>query len=208
MINGLFHGLTDKDGPENRFADVVIPVPDSSIPAAIGFSRVSGIPYNDGFIKNRYVGRTFIEPTDSLRKRGVALKFNVINANVRDKRVVMIDDSIVRGNTMGPLIKLLRKAGAKEVHVAITCPPIAHPCFMGVDMGTYEELVAHNTDEEHIRRMIGADTLHFLSLDGLFKAIGRQSGYCSACYTGCYPIDVDGALSKTKFEAARASNCG
>ena len=108
-------------------ADVVIPVPDSSIPAAIGFSRTSGIPFNDGFIKNRYIGRTFIEPTDSLRKQGVALKFNVINENVRGKRVIMIDDSIVRGNTTGPIIKLLKNAGAEEVHVAITCPPIAHP---------------------------------------------------------------------------------
>ena len=119
--------------------DVVIPVPDTSVPAAIGFSHVSGVPYNDGFIKNRYVGRTFIEPTDSLRKRGVALKFNVIQENVLDKRVIMIDDSIVRGNTMGPLIKLLRNAGAKEVHVGITCPPIAHPSFMGVDMGRHED---------------------------------------------------------------------
>jgi amidophosphoribosyltransferase len=118
-----------------REAGVVIPVPDSSVPAAIGFSHVSGIPYNDGFIKNRYVGRTFIEPTDSLRKRSVAFKFNVINENVRDKCVVMIDDSIVRGNTTGPLIKLLWNVGAKEVHVAITCPLIVHPCFMGVDMG-------------------------------------------------------------------------
>src|SRR5512133_309858 len=131
-------------------ADVVIPVPDSSVPAAIGFSHVSGIPYNDGFIKNRYVGRTFIEPTDSLRKRGVALKFNVIRENVVDKRVIMIDDSIVRGNTMGPLVKLLRNGGAREVHVAITCPPIAHPCFMGVDMGRYEDLIAHHRTVDEI----------------------------------------------------------
>src|SRR5512138_2987429 len=134
----------------NGFADVVIPVPDSSIPAAIGFSHVSGIPYNDGFIKNRYVGRTFIEPTDSLRKRGVALKFNVIQQNVLDKRVIMIDDSIVRGNTTGPLIKLLRNAGAKEVHVAITCPPIKYPCFMGVDMGTSDDLIAYSRTIEEI----------------------------------------------------------
>ena len=107
----------------------------------------SGIPYNDGFIKNRYIGRTFIEPTDSLRKQGVALKFNVIEENVRGKRVVMIDDSIVRGNTTGPLVRLLREAGAREVHVRITCPPIRHPCFMGVDMGTYEELIAHQHDD-------------------------------------------------------------
>ncbi len=163
-----------------READVVIPVPDSSVPAAIGFSHISGIPYNDGFIKNRYVGRTFIEPTDSLRKRGVALKFNVINENVCDKRVVMIDDSIVRGNTTGPLIKLLRNAGAKEVHVAITCPPIAHPCFMGVDMGKHDDLIAHKRTVDEICQFVGADSLYYLSLDGMMRAVGSQDGYCQA----------------------------
>lgn len=181
-------------------ADVVIPVPDSSVPAAIGFSRVTGIPYNDGFIKNRYVGRTFIEPTDSLRKRGVALKFNVINENVRDKRVVMIDDSIVRGNTTGPLIKLLKNAGAKEVHVAITCPPIAHPCFMGVDMGRHEDLIAHKRTVEEIREHVGADSLYYLSVDGMMKAIQRKDGFCQACFTGQYPIPVDLMSVKTGFE--------
>jgi amidophosphoribosyltransferase len=181
-------------------ADVVIPVPDSSVPAAIGFSHVSEIPYNDGFIKNRYVGRTFIEPTDSLRKRGVALKFNVINENVRDKRVVMIDDSIVRGNTTGPLIKLLKNAGAKEVHVAITCPPIAHPCFMGVDMGRHEDLIAHKRTVEEIRQYVGADSLYYLSVDGMMKAVQRKDGFCQACFTGQYPIPVDLMSVKTGFE--------
>lgn len=181
-------------------ADVVIPVPDSSVPAAIGFSRVTGIPYNDGFIKNRYVGRTFIEPTDSLRKRGVALKFNVINENVRNKRVVMIDDSIVRGNTTGPLIKLLKNAGAKEVHVAITCPPIAHPCFMGVDMGGYEDLIAHKRTVDEIREYVGADSLYYLSVDGMMKAVQRKDGFCQACFTGQYPIPVDLMSVKTGFE--------
>ncbi len=185
---------------DELMADVVIPVPDSSIPAAIGFSHVSGIPYNDGFIKNRYVGRTFIEPTDSLRKRGVALKFNVINENVRDKRVIMIDDSIVRGNTTGPLIKLLRNAGAKEVHVAITCPPIAHPCFMGVDMGKHDNLIAHKRTVEDICQFVGADSLYYLSLDGMMRAVGRQDGFCQACFTGQYPIQVDVDTVKTGFE--------
>jgi len=185
---------------ERRMADVVIPVPDSSIPAAIGFSRVSGIPYNDGFIKNRYVGRTFIEPTDSLRKRGVALKFNVINQNVIGKRVVMIDDSIVRGNTTGPLIKLLKNAGAKEVHVAITCPPIAHPCFMGVDMGRHEDLIGHNRTVEEIREYVGADSLYYLSVEGMMRAIQRADGFCQACFTGQYPIPVDLSNVKTGFE--------
>ncbi len=212
VVNGLFHGLTDGNGhvdgsglfhgltDGNRFADVVIPVPDSSVPAAIGFSHVSGIPYNDGFIKNRYVGRTFIEPTDSLRKRGVALKFNVINENVRDKRVIMIDDSIVRGNTTGPLIKLLRNAGAKEVHVAITCPPIAHPCFMGVDMGKHDNLIAHKRTVEDIRQFVGADSLYYLSLNGMMRAVGRQDGFCQACFTGQYPIQVNVDTVKTGFE--------
>lgn len=182
------------------FADVVIPVPDSSVPAAIGFSRVSGILYNDGFVKNRYVGRTFIEPTDSLRKRGVALKFNVINENVLGKRVIMIDDSIVRGNTTGPLIKLLLNAGAREVHVAITCPPIVHPCFMGVDMGRHENLIAHKRTVDEIREYVGADSLYYLSLEGMMKAVGRMDGFCQACFTGNYPIQVDMETVKTGFE--------
>ena len=196
--NGLRSGQTDRIA--NEFADVVIPVPDSSVPAAIGFSHVSGILYNDGFIKNRYVGRTFIEPTDSLRKRGVALKFNVINENVRDKRVIMIDDSIVRGNTTGPLIKLLRNAGAKEVHVAITCPPIAHPCFMGVDMGKHDNLIAHKRTVDEICQFVGADSLYYLSLDGMMRAVGRQDGFCQACFTGQYPIQVNVDTVKTGFE--------
>jgi amidophosphoribosyltransferase len=198
VVNGLSHGFTDKNG--QILADVVIPVPDSSIPAAIGFSHVSEIPYNDGFIKNRYVGRTFIEPTDSLRKRGVALKFNVIQENVLDKRVVMIDDSIVRGNTMGPLIKLLRNAGAKEVHVAITCPPIAHPCFMGVDMGRHEDLIAHQRTVDEICAHVGADSLYYLSVQGMMRAVGREDGFCQACFTGQYPISVDLSNVKTGFE--------
>ncbi len=183
-------------------ADVVVPVPDSSVPAAIGYSRVSGVPYNDGFIKNRYIGRTFIEPTDSLRRHGVALKFNALEENLRDRRVVVIDDSIVRGNTAGPLVKLLRDAGAREVHLRITCPPIAHPCYMGVDMGTYEELIAHRLTLDEMREHFDCDSLHFLSLEGMMRAIGRDSGYCNACYTGLYPIEFDLERSKTGFEKA------
>jgi amidophosphoribosyltransferase len=212
VLNGSLRGTDERMvstdiGADERIratdeliADVVIPVPDSSVPAAIGFSHVSGISYNDGFIKNRYVGRTFIEPTDSLRKRGVALKFNVINENVRDKRVIMIDDSIVRGNTTGPLIKLLRNAGAKEVHVAITCPPISHPCFMGVDMGKHDNLIAHKRTVEDIRQFVGADSLYYLSLDGMMRAVGRKDGFCQACFTGQYPIQVDVDTVKTGFE--------
>ena len=199
-------------------ADMVMPVPDSSIPAAIGYSGVAKIPYNDGFIKNRYIGRTFIQPTDSLRKQGVALKFNVIEENVRDRRLVVIDDSIVRGNTSGPLLKMLRDAGAREIHLRITCPPIRHPCFMGVDMGKYDDLIAHRLSVEEIRAHIGCDTLHFLSLEAMMAAIhqrsaiqrvaihqraaaGPQQGYCNACFTGSYPIEVDLNTTKTGFEA-------
>jgi amidophosphoribosyltransferase len=185
-------------------ADVVIPVPDSSIPAAIGYSQASKIPYNDGFIKNRYIGRTFIQPSDSLRKQGVALKFNVVEENVRGRRLIVIDDSIVRGNTSGPLVKMLRDAGASEVHLLITCPPIRHPCFMGVDMGTYEELIAHTLTTGEMRDRIGCDTLYFLSLGGMMKAIGRDQGYCNACFTGVYPIKVDFEHTKTGFEDAIA----
>jgi amidophosphoribosyltransferase len=183
-------------------ADVVIPVPDSSMPAAIGYAAVSGITYNEGFVKNRYIGRTFIEPTDELRRQGVALKFNTLDENLRGKRVVVIDDSIVRGTTSGPLVKLVRDAGATEVHVRITCPPIAHPCFFGVDMGTYEELIAHHLGVPEIRDHIGADSLGFLSVDRMMKALGRDDGYCNACFTGSYPLPVQLQLlnPKSRFE--------
>jgi amidophosphoribosyltransferase len=181
-------------------ADVVIPVPDTSIPAAIGYSQISGTPFNDGFVKNRYIGRTFIQPTDSLRRQGVALKFNVLEESVRGKRLVVIDDSIVRGTTSGPMVRLLREAGACEVNLCVTCPPIAHPCYMGVDMGTYKELIAHRMSIEEIRDHINCDSLHYLSLEGMMRAIDRPDGYCNACFTGDYPIDVDFKSTKTGFE--------
>jgi amidophosphoribosyltransferase len=185
-------------------ADVVIPVPDSSVPAAIGYARAAGLPYNDGYIKNRYIGRTFIQPTDSLRRQGVALKYNALEENLRGQRVVVIDDSIVRGNTAGPLVKLVRDAGAREVHLRVTCPPIAHPCFMGVDMGRYDELIAHAHTLDEMRDHFDCDTLHFLSLAGMMRAIGRSAGYCNACFTGVYPLEVDPEHSKTGFEKAIA----
>ncbi len=181
-------------------ADLVIPVPDSSIPAAIGYAQTSQIPYNDGFIKNRYIGRTFIQPTDSLRKLGVAMKFNVIEENVRGQRLVVIDDSIVRGNTSGPLIRMLREAGATEVHLLITCPPIRYPCFMGVDMGQPEDLIAHRSTVEQVTEHIGCDSLHYLSIQGMMNAVGTSQGYCQACFTGNYPINIDHKLSKNEYE--------
>jgi len=190
-------------------ADVVIPVPDSSIPAAIGFARESGLPFNDGLIKNRYIGRTFIEPTQDIRERGVALKFNALSENLKGKRVIMIDDSLVRGTTAGPLVKLVRDAGASEVHVRITCPPITHACHFGVDMGHDNDLIASRLDVAEIQAHIGADSLAFLSLDGMMKAVASRDaadddGYCNACFTGQYPIAVGGAQAKLDFEGVIA----
>ncbi len=189
-------------------ADVVIPVPDSSIPAAIGYARVSGIPYNDGLIKNRYIGRTFIEPTQDIRERGVALKFNALRENLAGKRVIVIDDSLVRGTTAGPLVKLIRDAGATEVHMRITCPPITHACHFGVDMGHDGDLIAARLSIDEIRERIGADSLAFLSLDGMMRAIGGEGeqapGYCNACFTGRYPIEIGDAQPKLAFEGVLA----
>jgi amidophosphoribosyltransferase len=185
-------------------ADVVIAVPDSSTPAAIGYASVSGITYNEGFVKNRYIGRTFIEPTDELRRQGVALKFNTLPENLRGKRVVMVDDSIVRGTTSGPLVRLVREAGALEVHVRITCPPIAHPCFFGVDMGSYDQLIAHQLGVPEICQHIGADSLGFLSVERMMKALGRDDGYCNACFTGTYavPVQLSMLSAKGRFDGA------
>jgi amidophosphoribosyltransferase len=189
-------------------ADVVIPVPDSSIPAAVGYARQSGIPFNDGLIKNRYIGRTFIEPTQDIRERGVALKFNALRENLQGKRVVVIDDSLVRGTTAGPLIRLVRDAGATEVHLRITCPPITHPCHFGVDMGHDGDLMAARHTVQEIEAIIGCDSLAFLSLDGMMRAIGSVAGpgggYCNACFTGEYPLPVDDPQGKLAFEGALA----
>lgn len=175
-------------------ADIVVGVPDSATPHAIGYSLESGLPYTEGLTKNRYIGRTFIQPDDHLRKVGVSLKYNPLTANLQGKRVVLIDDSIVRGHTAGPLIQLLREGGATEVHVRVASPPVRHPCFMGVDMATYKQLIAHKMDIEGIRQRIGADSLEYLSLAGLEtavrQAIGPQTGHCTACFSGQYPINI------------------
>jgi len=185
-------------------ADIVIPVPDSSIPAAVGFARVSGLPYNDGLIKNRYIGRTFIEPTQSMRERGVAIKFNALASNLSGRRVVMIDDSLVRGTTAGPLVRLVRDAGATEVHLRLTCPPIVNACHYGVDMGHNEDLIAARLDLEQLRLHIGCDSIGFLSEPGMMRAIGRTDGYCTACFSGSYPVPVGIGMTKTAFEGTIA----
>jgi amidophosphoribosyltransferase len=171
-------------------ADLVIGVPDSATAAAIGYAQESGIPYSEGLMKNRYIGRTFIQPDDRLRKAGVALKFNPLPQVLVGKRIVVVDDSIVRGNTSAPTVELLRRAGAGQVHLRISSPPIRHPCFMGVDMATYDELIAHRLSVKEIERTIGADTLGYLSLEGMIKALRRPLGrFCTACFSGDYPFE-------------------
>jgi len=171
-------------------ADIVVPVPDSGTPHAIGYAQESRIPYSEGLIKSRYIGRTFIQPSNELRKVGVAMKFNPLPENLRDQRVVLIDDSIVRGNTSGPLVQMLREAGAKEVHVRVACPPIKFPCFMGVDMASQSELIAANMSVDEICKYIGADSLAYISVGGLMKALKAEDGYCNACFTGDYPFST------------------
>jgi amidophosphoribosyltransferase len=175
-------------------ADIVVGVPDSATPAAIGYSLQSGIPFTEGLTKNRYIGRTFIQPDDVLRKQGIHLKYNTLTTNLKGKRVVLVDDSIVRGNTAGPLVQMLREGGATEVHVRVSSPPVRHPCFMGVDMATYRELIAHKLDIDQIRERVGAESLDYLSLPGMLEAIsntvGFKNSYCTACFSGDYPIDI------------------
>jgi len=186
-------------------ADVVTGVPDSSISAAIGFSEESGIPYELGLIKNRYVGRTFIEPSQELREKGVKMKLSPVRQVVNGKRVVMVDDSIVRGTTSRRIVALLKEAGATEVHVVIASPPLVSPCFYGVDISTDSELIATNRSIDEIRELIGADSLTFLSPEAMLESIGRPDttkncGQCLACFTGEYPTDIysDTALPHEK----------
>lgn len=176
-------------------ADVVTGVPDSSISAAIGYAEEAGIPYELGLIKNRYVGRTFIQPSQALREQGVKMKLSAVRGVVEGKRVVMIDDSIVRGTTSRRIVKLLREAGAKEVHVRISSPPIVNPCFYGIDTSTKGELIASVKTTEEIREEMGADSLSYLSVEGLKTGIGRSDamencGQCLACFTGQYPTEI------------------
>ncbi|ART78507.1 amidophosphoribosyltransferase [Sutcliffiella horikoshii] len=176
-------------------ADVVTGVPDSSISAAIGYAELSGIPYELGLIKNRYVGRTFIQPSQALREQGVKMKLSPVRGVVEGKRVVMVDDSIVRGTTSRRIVKMLRDAGATEVHVRISSPPIKNPCFYGIDTSTHEELIASSHSVEEMREIIGADSLAFLSPGGLVEAIdrpfdGETRGQCMACFTGKYPTEI------------------
>ena len=185
-------------------ADLVVPVPDTGIPAAIGYSAASGIPYTEGLIKNRYVYRTFIQPDQEMRQRGIRMKLNPLADVIRGKRLVVVDDSIVRGNTTGQLVQMLFAAGAKEVHLRISSPPIKWPCFYGIDMATRAELIAASKSVEEIRAHVGATSLHYLTLEGLQESTGLpRDRFCRACFDGDYPIPVpeEMAMRKLRFEA-------
>lgn len=180
-------------------ADLVIPVPDSSVPAAIGYATSLGIPFEFGLVKNRYIGRTFIFPDQRLRDRGVQMKLNPIKEIIAGKKVVVIDDSIVRGTTAKKLIKMLRDAGAKEVHLLSSCPPVRYPDFYGIDTPSQKELIAANMPISKIKRFIGADSLYYLSYKSLIKATGLpESVFCTSCFTGNYPIDIGNNIKKIK----------
>ena len=195
-------------------ADLVVPVPDSGVPAALGYAAASGIPFELGIIRNHYIGRTFIEPSDSIRHLGVKLKHNANRSIIEGKRVVLIDDSIVRGTTSKKIVEMVRGAGASEVHMRISSPPTSHSCFYGIDTPEEGKLLAHNMTIEEMAEYIGADSLAFLSIDGLYRAMGQVEGrdsaapqFCDACFTGDYPIaltDRDAQTNEPPVLAARA----
>jgi amidophosphoribosyltransferase len=182
-------------------ADLVVAVPDSGTSAAIGYSKASGIPYGEVLIKNRYIGRTFIQPEHRIREMGVRIKFNPLKQIVKGKRIIIVDDSIVRGTTIKKIIKLLKNAGAKKVHVRVCSPPVTHPCYFGIDTPDIKQLIAANMKVKQIEKFIDADSLVYLNLDGLIKASRVRSNIlCTACFDGKYPIPVEGGFRKDVFE--------
>jgi len=183
-------------------ADLVIAVPDSGNAAARGLARASGITQDDGFVKNRYVARTFIQPGQELRKHGLRLKFNPLPEVIEGRRLVVVDDSIVRGNTTRQIVQMLRDAGAREVHMRISAPPIKHPCHYGIDMSTHEEMIAHGRTTEEVAAELGCDSLHYLSMEGVYEAVGAtRETHCDACFSGEYPLaGSDGAGGKYSLE--------
>ena len=181
-------------------ADMVIPVPDSGIPAAIGFSKESGIPYAEGLIKNRYVGRTFIQPSQHMREIGIRMKLNPLKDVLQGKKVIIVDDSIVRGTTSRKIVQALRDAGATEVHMRISSPPVTHPCFYGIDTDTQDHLIAATKSVAEIAEHIGVDSLAYLSWEGMLKSTGEDiNNFCSACFTGDYPIAIPDAIKRSKL---------
>ncbi|HEX5588812.1 MAG TPA: hypothetical protein VFX65_00790, partial [Candidatus Limnocylindrales bacterium] len=181
-------------------ADLVMPVPDTGAPAAAGFAEASGIPYREGLVRNRYTGRTFIQPSQTLRHRGVTMKLNPLRDVVRGQRLTVVDDSIVRGTTTKQIVALLRRAGAAEVHVRISAPPIYHPCFYGIDTQVETELIAATNSVEEIREFIGADSLGYLSIAGVLAALDLPyEQFCFACFDGRYPEPVPYDVERRKF---------
>ena len=202
VARGRMGEILAREAPAD--ADLVIPVPDSGNPAARGYARASGLPQDDGFVKNRYVARTFIQPGQELRRHGLRMKFNPLPDVVAGRRLVVVDDSIVRGNTTRQIVQMLRDAGAAEVHMRISAPPIRHPCHYGIDMSTREEMIAHGRTEAEVAAELGADSLAYLSLEGVYEAIqGSRSTHCDACFSGEYPLERSGAgQRKDAFENA------
>ncbi len=189
-------------------ADLVIPVPESGTPAASGYALESGIPFGQGFVKNAYVGRTFIQPSQTLRQLGIRLKLNALEHMIRGKRIVVVDDSIVRGNTQRAQVRMLREAGAREVHVRISSPPVKWPCFYGIDFATRAELIANGLDADEIAASVGADSLGYISLEGMVEATGQPAeSLCTACFTGDYPIPLpdESLLGKHLLEVSLAA---
>jgi amidophosphoribosyltransferase len=181
-------------------ADLVIGVPDSGIPAAIGFSRESGVTYGEGLIKNRYVGRTFIQPTQSMREAGIRMKLNTLKDALQGKRIIIVDDSIVRGTTSKKIVKTLRDAGAREVHMRISSPPVTHPCFYGIDTDSQNQLIAATKSVKEIEERIGVDTLAYLSWEGMLEATQENTDhFCSACFTGDYPVSIPEDVKRSKL---------
>lgn len=190
-------------------ADLVLGVPDSGVPGALGFAEESGIEFTDGIVKNRYVGRTFIQPTQEMRQMGIRIKLNPLPSVIAGKRLVVIDDSIVRGNTSKKLVDMLRQAGAKEVHLRIVSPEVAWPCFYGIDTATQDQLIAATMDNEEMRAFIGCDSLAFISREGLRESVAdaRHATFCEACFTGEYPVELPEAIKKRAFlEGAQAAS--
>jgi amidophosphoribosyltransferase len=181
-------------------ADVVIGVPDSGISAAVGFAKASGIPYGIGLIKNKYVGRTFIAPSQEMREKAVKVKLNVLKVNIEGKRVVLIDDSIVRGTTSRRLVEMLREAGAKEVHLRVASPMVTDPCYFGIDTAHRKELLGSLIQVEKIREQISSDSLGYISIGGLLKALGKGHGFCLGCFNGIYPISAPREKDKNSLE--------
>jgi amidophosphoribosyltransferase len=210
ITNQRIHLIRQRMGAELAIeapvdADIVVGLPDSATPAAIGYAQQSDIPYSEALVKNRYIGRTFIQPDQRLRETGVSLKFNALPEVLEGKRVVLVDDTIVRGTTSRPIVQLLRQAGAKEVHMRVHAPPIMWPCYLGVDLASRSELIAARMSVPEIGEHIGADSIGYLSLPGLLKAIDvPNDGFCTGCLTGRYPVQIDRSQTKFTLEALAA----